>query len=192
MTELTLKNKFEASQTIQMPKRAFLVLGSEGSGTHMMRNALVEAECHWEQWFEEVEIDDIDFMELPDRIVIRRSLPHAGKWPSLRQLIQKLEDADYSIHAIYMVRNFHAAAMSTIRRDYQRDIETCYFNQLFGLTKVAEIIGSYLVTTDFTYVTYEAFCLEQGFRRWLFEQRLGLPYPHDFQIHYANSQYYDG
>lgn len=87
-----------------------------------------------------------------------------------------------------MLRDFHASARSVIRRGYGRSIDECYSNQRKAFKEMAFLCN--LNIGEFTYVTYEAFCLSEGFRRWLFEERLQLPYPEDFQIFFANSQYY--
>lgn len=71
-----------------------------------------------------------------------------------------------------------------MRRDPPREP----INSAYGLQLVANAALNH--SDEFTYVTYEAFCLSDGFRRWLFEERLQLPYPADFEIKYANEKYY--
>lgn len=168
-------------------KQAFFVLGAEGSGTNMLRDALVAAGCSWKQGHESYQ-DDYHFEEMESPFVFRRSLPHAGEWPDLEKNIDSLIKADFYVHVLFIIRDFFATASSVVRRDYQRDLDTCYSNQQKMLTFIGEV--AYFDRSIITYITYEAFCLNEGFRKWLFEERLGLPYPADFQIWYANDQYY--
>jgi len=56
------------------------------------------------------------------------------------------------------------------------------------MRKAIQEIG---ILIDPIYITYEAFCLHPGFRKWLFVERLGLVEP-DIEIKYANPKYYEG
>lgn len=173
------------------PKQAFFVLGPEGSGTHMLRNALVEAGCSWKQGHESYQ-DDYHFEEMPSPFVFRRSLPHAGRWPRLTDMLDLLNDAGFSVHILFILRDFFATAKSVVHREYQGTIEDCYDNQRSAIIHFGsemEICQIYHLF-PITYITYEAFCLNEGFRKWLFEERLQLPCPENFQIFYSGDQYY--
>ena len=169
-------------------KMAYFILGSEGSGTHMLRNALIEAGCSWKQEHES-HLDNYKFEEMKSPFVFRRSLPHAGRWPNLRYLVATMQQAEFDVHILFTIRDFNASAKSVIRRDYQGTEYDCYHNQREAIVSIGEFLGYY--PAKFTYITYESFCLSEGFRKWLFNDRLGLPYPENFEIKYGNDKYYE-
>lgn len=168
-------------------KIAYFVLGSEGSGTHCLRNALIEAGCHWEQWHEAHQ-DNYKFGEMESPFVFRRSLPHAHIWPNILNITEAMENADYGVHVLFTIRDFNATAKSVIRRDYHGSKNDCYYNQRKSIVALGDFLSHH--HAEFTYITYEAFCLSEGFRRWLFTERLQLPYPENFEIKYTNENYY--
>lgn len=168
-------------------KIAYFVLGSEGSGTHCLRNALIEAGCHWEQWHEAYQ-KNYKFREMKSPFVFRRSLPHAGRWPNIRNIVNAMENAGFDVHILFTIRDFNATAKSVIRRGYQGSEKDCYYNQTGAIIQVGEFLAHH--HAEFTGVNYEAFCLSEGFRKWLFNDRLGLPYPENFEIKYGNDKYY--
>jgi hypothetical protein len=149
------------------------VLGAEGSGTYMLANA--------------IEASD------PDVFVLRRSYPHAGEWPKFNHLIQECRFRNFfEIDVLFIVRDFYATSQSVLRRDPDRELHILYGTQSAALADIGNsIIRPFtgIFADDFTYVTYEAFVGSEGFRRWLFEERLGLPYP-DFEVTDENSKYY--
>lgn len=169
-------------------KIAYFILGSEGSGTHMLRNALIEAGCNWQQGHESYQIN-YKFDEIESPLVFRRSLPHAGRWPNIRNIVYAMENTGFKIHILFTIRDFNASAKSTIQRGYQGTIDDCYFRQRNAIVSIGEFLVHH--HAEFTYVTYEGFCLSEGFRKWLFNDRLELPYPKNFEIKYANPKYYN-
>lgn len=168
-------------------KIAYFVLGSEGSGTHCLRNALIEAGCHWEQWHEAHQ-DNYKFGEMESPFVFRRSLPHAHIWPNIRNIVDAINFAGFEVHVLFTIRDFNASAKSVLRRNNLKREEDCFYNQKEAIVAIGDFVRHHHAT--FTYVVYEAFCLSEGFRKWLFNDRLGLPYPENFEIKYANDKYY--
>ena len=73
-----------------MSRRAFFVLGAEGSGTNLLAEALVLAGCH-EDPRHRVYMDDYEFEKMPDLLMFRRSLPHAGRWENIEGIINKMK-----------------------------------------------------------------------------------------------------
>jgi hypothetical protein len=139
----------------------------------MLENAFISAGCHQRN-------DDLS----PDRVVIRRSLPHAGGWPDLWGLTAAILQAGYSVNPIVILRDWNATVQSVLRRDDTRTVEAIENNMRHALREIGSLI-------DPIYVTYEAFCLQPGFRKWLFVERFGLAEP-DIKIKYANPKYYGG
>lgn len=171
-------------------KIAYFVLGSEGSGTHCLRNALIEAGCHWKQWHEAHQ-DNYKFGEIESPFVFRRSLPHAGVWVTSIDYCKMLHEAGFFTHILFCVRDAYATAKSVIRRDKTRTIEQSLANQQEAFRQTGVYLHNLETPNKFTCIVYEAFCLSEGFRKWLFNDRLGLPYPENFEIKYGNLKYYN-
>lgn len=155
-------------------RRAFIILGPEGSGTYMMADAIEAAD--------------------PNVFVLRRSYPHAGEWPKFRHLLEECRFRNYyDIHVVFILRDFYVTAQSVLRRDPERNLLQLYNNQSSAVAEIGNIIEPLwgIMAERFTYVTYEAFVESEGFRRWLFEERLGLPFPEDFDVYDGNAKYYE-
>jgi hypothetical protein len=105
---MTLAEVFvQEVEEIRENRRAFIVLGPEGSGTYMLANAIEAAD--------------------PEAFVLRRSYPHAGEWPRIEKLIQECRFRSYhDITIIFILRDFYATAQSVLRRDPNREIEKIY------------------------------------------------------------------
>ena len=169
-----------------IPRRAFFCLGPEGSGTHMLTDALVSAGCHEEAWHGGwPENDNYRFNDMPDLFVFRRSLPHAHRWADLRAISGQMVKSGYIVQPLLIVRDWHCTIQSVIRRDGSRNFWVLEQNMRLAVREASEAFPNTLI-----YVTYESFCHHAEFRRWLFCERLELPEP-TIQINYANKQYYE-
>ena len=167
-----------------MSKRAFFVIGPEGSGTNMLAEAFVSAGCHYNPAYNS-HLDDYEFEKMPDPFVFRRSLPHAHIWPELDELIWQMEAAHCSPRTVFILRDWHCTFQSVLRRDTERHFRSVEDN----MRKAFCIMGE-MVSRAPIYVSYESFCLHPEFRRWLFVDRLGLKEP-TIEIKYANDKYYE-
>ena len=187
-----LKNKWSGS-SLEKP-RAFIVLGLEGAGTYMIHNALVEAKCVPLAYEGDGQIID----NLRFDISIRQSFPHAGEWPDWCKLDYKCRRAGYKTIIIWIIREPHAQIQSVLRRDPERDIQELYKLQAdffgHGYCGQGEGLGGMdgygSVAPDWLVITYSAFVHSEGFRKWLFEERLRLPYPEDFEVYDGNKKHY--
>ncbi len=150
----------------------------------MLAQAFQSAGCHWESWHNGIH-DDYRFGEMPDPLVFRRSIPHAGKIPEFAEIRGDMELAGYSVQAIFIFREWNATIKSVLRRDPQRNIAILEGRIRHGLFRAIKAF----MLWGFIYVTYEAFCLDENFRRWLFVERFGLKEP-EIEIAYANQKYY--
>ena len=94
-----------------MNKRAYLVLGPEGSGTKLVTRLFVEAGCQGE-WSHKQKFD----REGPagELVVVRRSYPHNGSWPNLKTLAGQL--LEYEVRAVVMIRTYRCTVASRTRR----------------------------------------------------------------------------
>jgi hypothetical protein len=152
----------------------------------MLAEAFQLAGCHWESWHNGVH-KDYKFGEMPDLLVFRRSIPHAGEAPKFSEIASAMDIAGYNIVPIIIFREWNATIKSVLRRDPNRHPGILAVKIRHGLFKAFEAFRYF----PLIYITYEAFCLDEKFRRWLFVDRLGLKEP-DIEIAYANDKYYGG
>ena len=168
-----------------MSKRAFFVIGPEGSGTNMLAEAFVSAGCHYNPAHNS-HLDDYEFEKMPDLLVFRRSMPHAGEFPLLGAIVHDMKRAGYEIYPIVIIRDWYCTIQSVLRRDSERLNVLVEDSMRVGLF---QIFDEFFVD-DLICVSYESFCLHPEFRRWLFVDRLGLKEP-TIEIKYANDKYYE-
>jgi len=155
--------------------KAFLVIGVEGSGTYMLWEALASAGC------------GIDIDEKPMNYTERWSLPHAGEWPNFPRVMDELEAVGYEIQPLVIFRDYYCTIKSVLRRDTKREWGLVELNMATALKTIGLISSIY---KNIVYITYEAFCQSEGFRRWLFKSKLCLPEP-TIEINFANEKWYE-
>lgn len=128
-------------------KRAFLIIGPEGSGTKLLTRMFIDAGCQGDSSHDQAfdRIDPID-----DLIVIRRSYPHSGKWPDLEDLRNRL--SDYEIRIIVIIRGYRCTVASRTRRQKKPKRARRLALEAFK-TIGADLFNSSL---PFIWVTYEA------------------------------------
>lgn len=160
---------------------AYFVVGSEGSGTNMLEEAFVSAGCYRDS--KHASGFHPDFSESRNPLVFRRSLPHAGRWHPLMRYSALLLRAGFRVQPIIIFREWNATVQSVLRRDPETRASVVEWNMRKAIREIGNLI-------DPIYITYEAFCLEPGFRKWLFA-RFDLPDP-QIEIKYANPKYYEG
>ena len=183
------KTETRAKSTEFSRKSVYFVVGAEGSGTYMLSEALVAAGCVYDG---RMESDDFPFREYwktkDANYVVRRSLPHAGIWPNSMKITEAAIHNGYLLHVIAIIRNGHSAYQSVIRRDPERNRANIKQNQIFSLSAISSLFSRSGGTP--TIITYEAFVGSKSFRKWLFDARLGLYYPEDFEVYDGNDKYY--
>ena len=92
--------------------KAYLILGPESSGTRMMTEVLLAAGCTGDAGHEQRFDNTWPDGESP--IVWRRSIPHAGEWPSIDRMIHHLRQSDYEVYAVVTMRDWSAMARSQV------------------------------------------------------------------------------
>ncbi len=168
-------------------KRCFFVVGPEGSGTRMMTRALILAGCFEDETWQNAH-NAPNLTNAPERIVFHRSLPHSpperGRvWSDLKALRDLIESYGYQVQPILMIRDWHATISSQNARVWFTE------DAAANIQRAIQTVTDQL--PDFIPVTYEAFCLSEGFRKTLFTKYLNLPVS-PIQIWYANDKYYPG
>ncbi|MCK5641981.1 MAG: hypothetical protein KAJ19_14350 [Gammaproteobacteria bacterium] len=169
-------------------KRAFFVIGSEGSGTNMLAEAFVSAGCYYNPKHNS-HLNNYEFEKMPSPFVFRRSLPHAHEWPEPRRIRIQMEKAKFEVTPIFIIRDWFCTVSSVIRRTQPVDVVGKSVIVEDNMRYAFQIVSDEKLY-DLIYVSYESFCLHPEFRRWLFVERLGLKEP-TIEIKYANPKYYD-
>ncbi|MEM6700174.1 MAG: hypothetical protein AAF599_17350, partial [Bacteroidota bacterium] len=120
-------------------KRAFLVLGAESNGSHLVTDILINAGCighagnhvpwqpnnkvlhrgikkPWEYKFPtDLQPWDKKMPTNENPIVWRRSIPHGKQWINLTKMILDLKERGYQVKAIVVTRDSYAALQSQLK-----------------------------------------------------------------------------
>lgn len=155
-------------------KTAFFILGPESSGTRMLTKAFCTVGVYGD-FKHKQRMDDLDFSKTPEKIVLRRSLPHGDQWPLISETIASMKQAGYGVVVpIIILRDKEATANSQLRHAHAKT--------------VPEANGSIQFAVDFAYkelsqaglypivVCYEPFVKHEGVRKAFFRS-VGLPEP---------------
>lgn len=85
-------------------REAVLVVGPESSGTKMLTEAFVRCDYFGDGGFRQ-RMDDLQFVERPDKIVFRQSLPHGAQWPDLIAIVSAMQTAGYVVRPVLVFRD---------------------------------------------------------------------------------------
>lgn len=157
-------------------KQATLVVGPEASGTRYLAYLLSTggAVTHYlpgqcEGWASHAEGD----WELilpsgphPNNIIVARSFPFAGQWPSIPVLIGKLVKSRYTVRVLVVVRHPRIVELSQVRAGHVLNMEEARANIARAYTLIFS--GLRLACADFAVVPYQSLALA-GARVWLQE-----------------------
>lgn len=154
-------------QALPVKKKAFLVLGPESHGNHLVTDILVHAGCHghsgdhanWDkQWQAGVHNDNQPWDHaLPtdeDPIVWRRSVPHLKNMPDIKNMVDSLEARQYEVTGIVITREPYAALQSQLKWHHVKNLATGITN----IEKAYKYIFSQLEKANIHFVmtSYEA------------------------------------
>ncbi len=155
-------------------KTAYFVMGPESSGTRMLTKSLCAVGIYGD-FKHKQRMDDLDFSKTPDKIVIRRSLPHGDAWPAIADLINLMKQAEYRIIIpILILRDKDATVKSQLRHAHAKTVPESKANIQFSIDhmmrQLAEV-GLWPIV-----VPYEPFVKYEKVREAFF-RHLGLPIP---------------
>ncbi|MEM9819879.1 MAG: hypothetical protein AAF985_02360 [Bacteroidota bacterium] len=198
---------------IPFDKKAFLVLGPESHGSHLVTDILINAGCQghagnhvpWQPenkvllrglkkpWEYEFPTDLQPWDNHPPTgespIVWRRSLPHGKKWINISQMIRDLKSRGYQVKAVVVSRDTHSGLQSQLKWRHVKDEATGQANipkaylHIFRHLQQAKI--------PFVMVNYEALATYPKSQDFLLEQ-LGLPLPkRRWPIYDGNLKWHD-
>jgi len=195
-------------------KRAFLVLGPESSGTHMVTDLLISAGCaghsgeHIDWQANKIELDsneeapwqsdlptdqqpwDVSLPEDEQLIVWRFSFPHAGRWPNLGETISHLRRKKYQVQAVVVVRDQYATLRSQLKWRHSVDFQTAEQSIQGALLRIFSQLSDNDIS--FSVTTFESLVNYPGAPNLLLEQ-LELPAPEGDQsidLQDANLKWY--
>ncbi len=198
---------------IDFNKRAFLVLGPESHGSHLVTDVLLNAGCvghagnhvPWQPenkvlirgikrpWEYEFPTDLQPWDNRPPTvetpIVWRRSLPHGKKWISLSQMARDLWSRGYQVRAVVVSRDTHSGLQSQLKWRHVKEPET----GLANISKAYLHIFKHLQRSriPFTVVNYESLALYPKAQDFLLQQ-LDLPLPkRRWPIYDGNLKWHD-
>lgn len=175
----------------KLVRNAYLVLGAEGSGTYMMRDALVSAGCSWDSRFDSFEYEPTDLMRMKNLFVFRRSIPHADQWPKIDEIIHHLKMASYKeIIIIWMIREMHSTIKSVANRRRKEASGDELLGNYFATFPLQQQIPNWPISENLIMITYGYFVTSEPYRRWLFRYRFYLPYPEKFAFYDGNRKYF--
>lgn len=151
-----------------MTKTAYLVIGVESSGTRMLTKALIASGCYGDGGHQQRLDNAQNLNNLPDKIVLRRSIPHAGGVPDVSGWIKKFERNGYTARIVKIYRDQKCNIESMMKRGHApaRSIAVAKFNAGRSL----------LDKLDGLEIRYRDFVTKPDYRRERFAE-LGLPAP---------------
>lgn len=169
-------------------KKAFVIYGPESSATRLFTKILIYAGCYGECDHYQQFDDHLDASLNP--IVWRRSFPHAGGWPVIKEMIDPLRAAGYDVKAIVTTRGLYPVVHSQIGKNYAqneeealKNIQKAYhliFTEL-GVLQVPFFVVSYASLVLWPKQTIDTLC-----------QFLGLNPPSEYPVIFdGNAKWYD-
>lgn len=128
-------------------KRAFIIIGSESSGTKLLAKAFSKAGAAGDAWHKQ-RFDETDPTE--PVVFLRRSYPHGGEWPELAELVERFGKLGYEVQVVVIVRSMRFTMAS-------RETRHGVTNAMERARGALAAIGAQLAATGvpFVWVTYE-------------------------------------
>lgn len=131
-----------------MRKKLVFVLGPESSGTRGTTQLLIE-NGYWGQWAHAQELDRFvegcDIREVvPDeveKVVFRRSIPHAALYPDLMTIDSYFTNVNYSITWLIVIRNIPDTMRSKLMRKHSRDENQAILDTIYQYLWLGEFIA---------------------------------------------------
>ena len=166
-------------------KIAYFVMGPESSGTRMLTKAFCTLGIYGDYKHKQ-RMDNNDFSNTPDKIIIRRSLPHGKVWPAIADLIKLLKQAAYNIIIpLVILRDKDATVKSQLRHTHAKTFPQAKEKVQFSIDHMLKELAN--VGLWPTIILYEPFVKHEKVREAFFNN-LGLPVP-TMVFYDANEKY---
>lgn len=157
------------------PKRFFLVVGPERTGTRLTTRILINAGCVGSA--EHAQTFDNDDYSNVNNVVLRRSMPHNGSWQEFEtQLVRGLKT--HSVMCVVTTRDMYCTARSQVCNiDYVDSEKAAYANIQSSYNVIFSALRKW-VSAPYVTVSYESLISEHGcwLQKWLYRE-LDLPVP---------------
>jgi LPS sulfotransferase NodH len=165
--------------------QAFLVVGGEGTGTRAVTRLLIAAGCegdgsHFQPFDTAIPRDH-------NRIVWRRSIPHALQWPEIPYLASVLAHRGYSTHVVVTTRDWAATAQSQVAATHVKTIAEAQANLRRAYQHIFSGIDK--VPLPYTMVSYESFATQPKAIA-AFLESLGLSAPEHEPFYDGNTKWF--
>ena len=172
-------------------KRAFLVVGPEGSGTRLATRILINGGCigsaeHF-QPFDKGSIEG-------ENVVWRRSFPHLGQWPRVEELLSRLWDYGYKsdVSAVLTIRDPFVLERSQVANKHASTLLKATENVRMGFLQVWNEVILTGVAVQFVPLVYESLLLNPRKVQRALLERLGLDTSRPpLVIHHGNQKYWE-
>ncbi len=194
-------------------KRAFLVLGPESHGTHLVTDILLNAGCighagnhvpwqpdnkelirgikkPWEYTFPtDLQPWDRQLPTVEDPIVWRRSIPHGKQWIDISDMINILKERHYAVHVVVVTRDPFSAIHSQLKWRHVKSLEKGKANVSRAYLHIFRHLSR--SRTPYTLVSYESLASYPKAQDFLLEQ-IGLELPERrWPIYDGNRKWHD-
>jgi hypothetical protein len=167
--------------------KAFLVVGPESSGTHLSTRLLMNAGCFGDTGHPQA-IDRDGFPDDNPLIVWRRSLPFAGRWPNLPQMVNRLDRYD-TVTAIITCRDWHAMISSQLVKGHARGGEDALSNIRHAYKRIYHMLGRFTHVQPIM-ISYEALVQRPGRYGGEMLRMMGLQ-PANIDVYDGNEKHYE-
>lgn len=156
--------------------RAYLIVGPESSGNRHLASVLIDAGCQgkadtvqpWDGPGWSIVVPE----PRPEHLVVVRSFPHAGTWPSLASLVRQLRQQGYEVAVLLTSRNPAIVERSQVKAGHVATVEDARRNIQRAHRRIAE--GLFVDATIRVHAIPYGVTRSRLFGRWL-TQVLGLP-----------------
>lgn len=169
-------------------KIVYWVSAPENSGNRMMRRCFCSAGCYGDpdrkEWFGDGP-DDLDFAELPNRLVFARSVPNGDHVVDPYPIAVRMLICGYRIVPVIVYRKTEFAIEGQVR-NYEGRTPEAALQYIRICVEMMHQFAAYL-RTPLVVVPYEPFILWPAMRKALFAS-LGLP-PPTIEFYNANEAY---
>lgn len=164
-----------------MAKRAFVVVGPESSGTKFITKLFITAGCWGDAWHQQ-RLDSQNPPKGVDLVVFRRSFPHDGEWPNIKQIRDRFNVLGFSVYIVVVIRSLHF----TLKSRRQNASGNLHLQATEAFRKIG---GSLPVSKKSVWLTYEALVnYPESTINGLFDWAK-LPAPKDVEIKDGNEKY---
>jgi len=132
-----------------MRKKLVFVIGPESSGTRGTTQLLIETGGYWGQYGHEQALDafedgaDITAIvpQEVEKVVFRRSVPHAALYPNLMLIDSYFTNVNYSITWLVPVRNIPEIMRSKLMRKHAKDESQAILDTIYQYLWLGEQIS---------------------------------------------------